>query len=138
MNRSMARYGLVLVLLALITGFAVPSLALPRLGLSAHTIGIIGGVALIAIAAIWPAFRFSARQSAWCAGTWLYAIYSNWLGCLIGAAWGAGRTTPIAAAGQTGPAAAEMAVTALLVSGSFVAFVAVGLSLWGLRGGAAN
>jgi len=138
MNRSMARYGLVLVLLALFTGFAVPSLAVPRLGLSAHTIGILGGVALVAIAAIWPAFRFNARQSAWCTGAWLYAIYSNWLGCLLGAAWGAGRATPIASAGQTGPAAAEATVMILLTSGSLVAFVAVGLSLWGLRSPAAT
>lgn len=136
MHRSMARYGLVLILLALLTGIAVPSLALPRLGLSAHTIGLLGGTLLIAIAAIWPMFRLGDRPSRWCAGTWVYAIYTNWLGCLVGAATGSGRMTPMAADGATGSAAAEAIVVFLLASGSLAAFIAVGLALRGIGGNA--
>ena len=77
-------------------------------------------------------FGFSQRQASWCAGTWLYAIYTNWLGCLIGAATGSGRITPLAADGATGSAAAEAIVGFLLASGGIAALIAVGLSLIGL------
>jgi hypothetical protein len=63
----------------------------------------------------------------------VYAVYTNWLGCLVGAATGSGRMTPLAADGDTGPAAAEAIVAFLLASGSAAAFVAVSLSLWALR-----
>ena len=40
MNRRIIRHGFVLILIALVTGFLLPAMKIPRLGLSAHTIGI--------------------------------------------------------------------------------------------------
>ena len=133
MNRSLLISGMLLVLLALLTGFAVPSVALPRLGLSAHTIGLLGGTLLIAVGAIGSQLRLGRRGERALAACWIYAVYSNWLGCLVGAATGAGRATPIASAGAAGPPAAEILVMFLLGTGSLVALAAVALSLWGLR-----
>ncbi len=135
MNASLMRHGFVLILLALVSGLFVPAMAVPRLGLSAHTIGVLGGVLLIAVAAIWQAFRLSATQRRWLAGAWLYSGYVNWLGCLLGAVLGAGESTPLASGGRVGPPLAEALVAALLGSVAVASFVAVGLSLWGLRGG---
>lgn len=134
MNRSMIRHGFVLMLLALVGGFFVPAMEIPRLAVSAHTIGVLSGVLLIAVGAIWSQFTLGPRQAGVMYWGWLYAGYANWLGCLLGAATGAGRMTPVAAAGLEGTPVAETMVAFLLISVGVVSLVAAGLSLWGLRG----
>lgn len=138
MNKDIIRHGFVLILLALITGLFVQAMAIPRLGLSAHTIGIFSGVLLIGIGAVWPLFTLTVLQKQVLYWTWLYSSYINWLGCLTGAVLGAGKITPIAAAGVVGPPFAEALVGILLISVAIVSFVAVGLSIYGLRGRAAS
>ncbi len=133
MNRSLAAHALILALLGLVTGLVGPNLALPRLALAAHTVALLGGAWLMALAAAWPMFELSVRSRRWKSAAWLYALYTNWLGCLIGAGFGAGRMTPLAARGTEGAGAIEALVAALLLSGSLAAFVAVGLGLAGLR-----
>jgi hydroxylaminobenzene mutase len=133
MNRNMIRHGFILIFIALVFGLFIPAMALPRLGLSAHTIGIMSGVLLIAIGAVWPQFSLSTRQAQVMHGAWLYSSYVNWLGCLLGAILGAGKMTPLASAGAVGHPAAEGLVAVLLISVAVVSFIAAGLSLWGLR-----
>lgn len=133
MNKAIIKHGFILILLALIGGFFLPAMTVPRLGLSAHTIGVLSGVLLIAIGAIWPIFELSSRQLKVMYWGWVYSSYANWLGCLVGAFTGAGKMTPIAASGAQGGVAAEMVVMALLVSVAITSLVAVALSIWGLR-----
>lgn len=133
MNKTIIRHGFVLILLALVSGLFVQAMPIPRLGLSAHTIGILSGALLIAIGAVWPLFVLSARQQQLMYWSWLYSSYVNWFACLLGAVVGAGKTTPVASAGAVGPAAAEAAVGILLVSVAVASFIAVGLSIFGLR-----
>jgi len=64
MNTGIIRHGFVLILLALISGLFIQAMPIPRLGLSAHTIGILSGVLLLAIGAVWPSFVLSVRQKA--------------------------------------------------------------------------
>jgi hydroxylaminobenzene mutase len=132
MNKKIIRHGFILIFIALISGLFIPTMAIPRLGLSSHTIGILGGVLLIAIGAIWAQFVLSGKQLTCLYYSWLYSSYMNWLGCLSGAILGAGTATPVASAGVTGSALSELIVSAMLVSVGVVSFVAVGLSLWGL------
>lgn len=133
MNISLFRHAFALIFLSLIGSLFVPVMAIPRLGLSAHTIGILSGVLLLAIGAIWQHFNLSPRQASWMKWSWLYAGYANWLGCLLGAVLGAGKTTPVAAAGMVGPAFAESLVAVMLTTVAVASFLATGLSLWGLR-----
>ena len=133
MNRSLIRHGFILILAALISGLFVQTMAIPRLGLSAHTIGVLGGVLLIAIGAIWQQFSLSARLRRPMVCAWLYSSYVNWFACVVGAVFGAGKVTPLASAGVTGSVVAEAVVFVLLGSVALASFVAVGLSLWGLR-----
>lgn len=132
-NVSLFRYAFALILLSLIGGLFVPAMTVPRLGLSAHTIGVLGGVLLIAVGAIWQHFHLTSAQGAWLKWSWLYSSYINWFGCLVGAVLGAGRTTPIASGGYVGSDITEFVVSALLISVAIASFIAVGLSLWGLR-----
>ena len=134
MNRSLIRYAFVLILLALVGAFFVPSMATPRLGLSAHTIGILSGVLLIAVGAIWHHFDLSDTQQWWLKWTWLYSSYANWFGCLVGAIMGAGKMTPVASSGAVGADLPEAVVAVVLISVAITSLIAVGLSLWGLRG----
>ncbi len=133
MNISLFRHAFALILLSLIGAFFIPAMAIPRLGLSAHTIGTLSGVLLIGVGAIWQHFQLSHAQRAWLKGAWLYSSYMNWLACIIGAALGVGRMTPIASAGQVGGNAAEALVSALFASVAIASLIAVGMSLWGLR-----
>jgi len=133
MNVSLFRYAFVLILASLIGAFFVPAMAVPRLGLSAHTIGILSGVLLITVGVIWPHFLLTQAQGAWLKWSWIYSSYANWLGCLVGAVFGAGKLTPVASAGLVGADLAETAVAILLGSVGVASLIAVGLSLWGLR-----
>ena len=49
MNPSLFRHAFVLLLLSLIGAFFVPNMAVPRLGLSAHTIGVLSAALLLGI-----------------------------------------------------------------------------------------
>jgi len=133
MNNNIIRHGFILISIALVSGLFIHTMAIPRLGLSSHTIGVLSGVLLIAIGAIWQQFSLSDKQLKWFYYSWLYSSYVNWLGCLIGAILGAGKTTPVAASGMVGSQMSESIVAILLMSVGVVSFVAVGLSLWGLR-----
>ena len=132
MNRNIIRHGFVLILLSLVGGLLLPAMSIPRLGLSAHTIGLLSGVLLLALGAIWPVFRLSVRQLRVMYWSWVYSSYANWLGCLVGAFTGAGKMTPLASSGvQAGPLA-ETIVAALLISVAVTALMAVVLSLIGV------
>lgn len=133
MNVSLFRHAFVLILLSLIGGLFIPAMAVPRLGLSAHTIGALSGALLIAVGAIWQHFRISNVYGAWLKWSWLYSGYVNWFACIVGAVLGAGKMTPIAAAGHVGSSTTETLVSALFISVAIASFIAVGLSLWGLR-----
>lgn len=134
MNRNLLRAGFCLMLLALIGALFIPAMALPRLGLSAHTVGVLGGVWLIAVGAVWPAFDLGPRLAVSLSVGSMAAGYLNWLGCVLGAVLGAGRATPIAAAGATGSARAEMLVSGMLLAAAAASLLAVGLAIYGLRG----
>ena len=133
MDRHLLRSGFVLVLLALLTGLAVPQFTNPRLGLAAHTVGIFGGLFLVVLGIVTPALALSARALAllrWC---WIYAAWANWAASVLGALSGASRLTPLAGAGTTGTPRAEFAVAALLLSLAVAAIGGTGIIVWGLR-----
>jgi hydroxylaminobenzene mutase len=135
MHRTLILHGFILILLSLLGAFFIPAMALPRLGLSAHTIGMIAGVLLIAVGSIWPALALAPRLRAALVVAWCAAGYLNWLGCMVGAVSGAGRATPISSGGVTGPAWAEGLSGGLLLLSAASALLAVALSIYGLAGG---
>src|SRR6266542_3115962 len=62
-GRLLLQVGVLLFLLALLVGLAIPRFTLPRLALSAHLLGITQGTFLIAIGLLWPKLRFTQTQS---------------------------------------------------------------------------
>jgi hypothetical protein len=55
MDKTSLRWGFVLILFAMLGAFLIPVAAIPRLALSAHTVGLLSGLLLIAFGAITPA-----------------------------------------------------------------------------------
>ncbi|EFG76183.1 hydroxylaminobenzene mutase [Mycobacterium parascrofulaceum ATCC BAA-614] len=109
--------GLVLFLVGLLTGFAVPVLKNPRMALSSHLEAVLNGMFLVLLGLLWPHLHLSHSWGVAAVALIVYAAYANWLATLLAAAWGAGRRfAPIAAADHEAAAAKENFVSFLLLS----------------------
>lgn len=136
-SRRLVRCGVLLFLLGLLTGLAIPALANPRMGLSSHLEGVMNGIFLAVLGLIWPRLYLSRPASL--AAFWLalYGTYVNWATTLAAAALGAGAPMmPIAGAGQEGTPVQEGLITFGLVSLVLAMIATCGIVLWGLRGAA--
>ncbi|MGD9630266.1 MAG: hydrogenase [Pyrinomonadaceae bacterium] len=127
------QFGMVLFLLGLLTGFAVPMLQMPRMGLASHMQGIINGMLLVIMGVVWTRLRLSGRTRSILLGLLIYGTFANWLATLLAAAFGVGRSMPIAAAGRTGLPALETLVDFLLFSLSFAMIAVSIIVIKGLR-----
>lgn len=132
-GNRLVRLGVLLLMIGLITGFVVPLVAIPRMGLASHIQGILNGMLLMILGVIWPKLQLSPRISLITFCLSVYAAFANWLATLLSAIWGAGRSMPIAAAGRTGPAWQEFVVDFLLFSLSLAMIAVTVLLLFGLR-----
>lgn len=133
-QRALYRHGAILFLLAMISGFLMPLLENPRMGLSSHLIGIMGGAFVLGIGAAWPHIRLGARTAA--AGYWLllYSIYADWISTLLGGFWGVGASLmPIAADGHDNPGWQNYVVSFGLISLSITSILAAIILIYGLR-----
>ena len=127
--------GILLFLLGLLTGFVVPQLTNPRMGLASHLEGIMNGMFLVLLGLLWPKIRLS---RGWLKLTfWLviYGTFANWAATLIAADWGAGASMPMAAVGHQGTPSQEAIIDFLLWSLSAAMIAVSTLVLWGLRPG---
>lgn len=132
-DRRGVRHGFVLILLSLLGGMLTPLLVNPRMGVGAHTLGVLGGLVLIALAASASAFRLSTTLWRTLRGCWLSAAYLNWATTLLAGATGASFLTPIAGAGTTGSTAAEVSVIVGYVIVGVTSLAGTLIAIHGLR-----
>jgi hydroxylaminobenzene mutase len=132
-NRHLLWHGMFLFLLGLLTGFAEQHFANMRMGLAAHLEGVMNGIFLLALGAIWNEVRLPppAKVAAYWAA--LYGTYVNWLVTTLAAIFGTAALSPITAVGHTGLPWQESLVTAGFMSVGIVIVAASLLILWGLR-----
>ena len=98
MQMLLFRLGLVLFLIGLLTGLAVPFLRNSRMGLSSHLEGVLNGMFLVLLGLLWPHTHLSHAWGVTAVALLVYSTFANWLATLLAAAWGAGsRIAPIAA-----------------------------------------
>jgi len=127
--------GVVLLLLGLLTGVAVPVLAVPRLAVSAHIVGVLGGLALIILGLVWPQLQVGPGTSRLGYSLALYSIYVGWFMPLLGGVWQAGGTMfPLAVGATRGTAFQEGVIATGLFTGAVAVIALCVLLLWGLRG----
>lgn len=135
LEQRLLQLGFLLLLLGLLTGFAIPLLSSPRMGLSSHLQGVLNGVLLILLGLVWSRLRLSQGARRLTFGLAIYGTFANWLATLLAAIWNAGTMIPIASGGaQSGPLQ-EAVISFLLLSLSFAMVALCGLLLWGLRHG---
>jgi (hydroxyamino)benzene mutase len=115
---TLAFTGMLLFLLGLLNGFAIPRMRSPRLGLSAHLAALQSGVFLIATGLLWPRLGLSAPWSAALGHTLWVSLYMVWLSLVLAGAFGAGRGLPLAGQGVTTSRSRQAVVTLLLAIGS--------------------
>jgi len=126
--------GMLLFLFALLVGLAVPRFAVPRLGLSAHLLGIMQGLFLMLTGVLWPQLRLT--RATLRVGVWLavYGCFAAWTANVLAGVWGAGNPMLPLAAGQARGSAFQEALIATGLRTAAVSLIAVAiLILWGLR-----
>jgi hydroxylaminobenzene mutase len=131
--------GVVLLLFVSLEGFAIPGLAAPQLGLSAHKLAGLQSVLLLALGLVWPRLALGAAVARIAFFLLIYSTLAILAAYVMGAVWGAGgETMRQAAQGAHGTASQEMAITVAAYSSAPTGIVAFAFILWGLRGGAAS
>jgi len=133
-GHGMLQLGFLLFLFGLLAGFAVPSFAVPRLGLTTHVLGVTQGVFLIVVGLLWPKLKLTRTTSG--IGFWLagYSCFVSWAVTLLAGVWGAGSSMmPIAAGQARGSRVQEGIIATGLMTAAATLIALTILILWGLR-----
>ena len=123
-----------LFLLGLLTGFVIPLMRNPRMGLASHLEAVMNGMFLILLGLIWQKLRLSVGALKWGYALALFGAYTNWVTNLLAAIWGAGaEMLPIAGGGYQGVAWQEVLIKVGLGSLSLAMIAVCIIVLWGLK-----
>ncbi|CAN5271510.1 hypothetical protein BH10PSE9_BH10PSE9_23070 [soil metagenome] len=131
-DRRVVGGGFFLILLALLGGVAAPFMTNPRLGVGAHTLGVLGGLVLIAIGLARPAFVLERYLWRALLVFWFTAAYTNWANTMLAGLTGSRRLTPIAGAGTVGAPAAETIVFWFYVLVGVTSVLGTAIAVYGL------
>jgi hydroxylaminobenzene mutase len=131
--RGLFFHGMALVLLGLLFGAVVQSVANPRMGLSAHTGTLMNGILVIAMGAFWTQLTLAPRLETLAYWLVVDGSYLNAVSLFLAAAFGTSRSTPLHGAGHLGSPAQELVVAAGLTIGAVAILAGCALALWGLR-----
>jgi (hydroxyamino)benzene mutase len=133
-GHRLLQVGVVLLLLCSLEGFAIPYLAAPRLGLSAHTLSALQGVLLLALGLVWPRLRLGTVASRLAFWLLVYSAFAILAAYVLASAWGAGNETmPLAAGTAHGTPVQEAVIKVAAYSSAPTGLASFGLILWGLR-----
>jgi (hydroxyamino)benzene mutase len=132
-NRRLMWHGMFLFLLGLFTGFFEQRFTNVRMGLAAHLEGVMNGILLLTLGAIWNEVRLGPTAKSAAYWTAHYGTYVNWLVTTLAAVFGTGVLSPITAAGRGGRPWQENLVAGGFLSVGAVIVASSLLILWGLR-----
>lgn len=134
LSHKLVRHGIILFLLGLLTGFVIPVMQNPRMGLSSHLEAVMNGMFLILLGLIWHKLQLPNKALKWGYVLSLFGAYTNWATTLLAGLWGAGaEMMPIAGGSFQGVAWQEILIKIGLGSLSFAMITVCILVLWGLR-----
>jgi hydroxylaminobenzene mutase len=120
-NRRLMWHGMLLFLLGLLTGFLEPRFANMRMGLAAHLEGVMNGIFLVGLGAIWNEVRLSPRMKSIAFWIALFGAYGNWFTTTMAAVFGTAALSPITGTPHGAEPWQEKVVTA--------GFMAVGVAI---------
>lgn len=110
-RRRLLWHGVFLFLLGLLTGFLELKFNNPRMGLAAHLEGLMNGIFLIAVGAIWEEVKLAPRLTGVAFWALLYGTYVNWAATVLAAIFGTAALSPITGAGHSSGALQEGLIT---------------------------
>jgi (hydroxyamino)benzene mutase len=128
---TLVAVGAALFTLGLLTGFGIPAVSNPRMGLAAHLEGVMNGTFLIALGAVWSRLLLPVRAERAAFWLLLYGSVANWVFVMLAAIFGTSRATPMAGAGHVGAPWQEALITAGLVSVGLTMLAGMLLATWG-------
>ena len=135
-GRLLIWHGVLLFLVGLLTGFAIPAVTNPRLALSAHMEALLNGMVLVLLGGVvWKYLGLSERLEKLIFWLFLYAAYANWFFCLLAGIFGGNKTLAIASGTYIIPAWQEIPVNIGLGVGALSIALATVVVLYGLRSG---
>jgi hydroxylaminobenzene mutase len=133
-GHRLLQVGIALFLFSSVEGFAIPYLAIPRLGLSVHTLSALQGVLLLALGLVWPKLNIGVMTSRITFWLLIYSAFAILAAYVMASAWGAGhQTMPLAAGAAHGSAFQEAVIKIVAYSSAPTGLISFALILWGLR-----
>ena len=133
MQTLLFKLGLALFVIGLLTGFAIPVLKNPRMGLTSHLEGVLNGMFLALLGLLWPHVHLSHSWGITAVVLIVYSAFANWLATLLAAAWGAGhKLAPIAAGDHKASKVKETVFGFLVISLSLAVVIGVVIVIVGL------
>lgn len=132
--RTLVWHGMFLFFIGLVTGTQQRRFKNMRMALSAHLEGVMNGIFLMVLGAVWDRVELPAqmcRPARWAA---LYGAYGNWLFTTLGAALGTAAANPTLSEGHHGKPWQERVVLLGFRSMRY-AFLAAALLILGGLGG---
>jgi (hydroxyamino)benzene mutase len=132
-RRRLLFHGMALFLIGLFTGLAEQHFANVRMALAAHLEGVMNGIFLLAVGAIWTEVRLPVRATVVAYWALLGGTYGNWAVTTTAAFLGTAALSPVTAAGHSAPQWQEALVTAGFMMIGLAIIAASLLLLWGLR-----
>lgn len=134
-GHRLLQIGVALFLLSSFEGFAIPFLAAPRLGLSAHTLSALQGVLLLALGLMWSKLNLGTIASRIAFWSLLYSAFAIFVAYVMAAIWGAGNEAmPLAAGTAHGTAFQETVIKIVGYSSAPTGLLSFALMMFGLRG----
>src|SRR5947207_9064510 len=92
-GHRLLQVGVALLVFSSLEGFAIPYMAGPRLGLSAHTLSALQGVLLLVLGLVWTRLRLGTSTSRIAFWPLIYSTFAILAAYVLAAAWGAGIET---------------------------------------------
>ena len=131
-SHNLLIYGMLLFILGLINGAAIPYFKNSRMGLSSHLAGVQNAMVLLIFGLLWHKVFLNEVLLRVCYWLSLFSMYSIWLALVLSAIWGTSRSTPIAGTGYQATKDKELIVRLLLASGSIAIMITACALLYGL------
>jgi len=90
-SHRMLQIGIGLFVFSGLEGFAIPRLASPPLGRSAHTLSALQGVMALTLGLFWPRLHLGAHAARIAFWTYNYSSFATLVPFMLAAVWGAGK-----------------------------------------------
>ena len=134
-SRWLTRLGVLLFSIGLLTGLLTKTLSNPRMTVTSHIVGMMGGMFLMILGLTWSKLQLSPRSKLITFWTAVYGIYASWAVRIIAAAWDAGGSMmPMASNGHLGSKIQEGAIKVIILTFIIALSCTCVLVLRGLRG----